>query len=478
MKPSAILFSTGAAIVGLTTVSHPSVAQPVSVITPSVSGPEIALDTTVVSTSISPNDKLDLGIAIAHAFAVDPTLRADQEGLKILDEDASAARAATRPNILAEASGTRSELDVRGTGYVAGLRFQQALYRGGRVQANIRAADANVMAGRQSLRRSEMDLIREVAESYSAVLRDREVLRIRAEFVRNLERLNEAQMRSGELGEQIMPEIARVQAQLAAGRADFERSRAQLRSSELAFTRATGLLPGPLEPLPPAPPTPQSGDEAVDQALENSPEVLQTRWALKVAENQQRGAEANRLPNLDFNGTVQHRNEVVQFLDREFEQTLGTFVLTLTAPIYQGGAEFSAIRRAKNVVTLRKFEIVEAENAMETNVRTAFSQLQTSRRALEAEQLSVSANDSALGGLRRIVELGEGTVSNLLDVELEALSGRVGLAQERHQSFVAAITLLAEIGVLNPETLGAEVTPYDPNQHFRRAIRQWAGTTP
>jgi len=251
-----------------------------------------------------------------------------------------------------------------------------------------------------------------------------------------------------------------------------------LRTSELALAQVAGVYPGRLTQLPPLPPLPTDVEEAVAHAIEFGPEVSQARYAHQIAEFQRKVVEANRLPTMDFNGSVQRRNEVVQFLGREFNQTLGTFVVTLSVPIYQGGAEYAAIRRAKNVADVRELEILEAERQVEFDTRVAWSRLARSIGSYQALQQSAAENLASLSGLRRILQVSGGTILPVLDAKNEYTAAQIGSVRQRHEAYVAGVALLATMGALTPEVLGLDVEPYDPSEHYDRVARKWIGTEP
>lgn len=475
-----VLFAQAVAGAALPAPAPPTAPSPTATERTLIALPHDARGIPVDITDQIEPDRADIGLerALVLAYETNPTLLADREGLKVLDNDVATARSAGRPNLAAEASLTRSEFDVRGTGYVAGLRLQQPLFRAGRIKNNIRSAETNVLAGRETLRRTEMGILTAVIEAYSAVLRDREVLLLRYELVRDLQTIAEGQQDLVDAREGIYPDVSRARARVEDAQSAARRAELSLRSSELALKQLTGVYPGHLTQLPPLPLMPRDADDAVFFALEASPEVKQARYARQIAEFQRRVVNANRMPTIDFNGTVQRRNEVVQFLGREFNQTLGTFVVTMSVPIYQGGAEYAAIRRAKNVVAVRDLEILEAERQTEFDVRVAWSQLARSVGSYEALQQSASENLASLSGLRRILQVSGGTILPVLDAKNEYSAAQIGAVQQRHEAYVAGVALLATIGALTPEALGMDVTLYDPNDHYQRVADKWIGTEP
>lgn len=426
----------------------------------------------------STSQPMTLADMLAATYRNNPTLGADREGLKILDEDVSTARAAARPTLVAEGTLTRSEFDVIGTGGIGGVRVNQPLFRGGRVRNNVRAAETNVLAGRETLRQSEIQVVERVVAAYAGVLRDREAVALNDESIAALGRIAKGEQDRMEIGDGTTTNLAQARARLAGATALRDTVRRRLDQSVAAFRQLTGVEPGALAPLPPLPELPTDRDTAVDQATDLNPEVRQARLARRVADYQRKAAEANLLPTLDFSGSFQRRDEIVQILNREIRQTLGTFQLVLTVPLFQGGGEYAAIRRAKHVVGVRDFEIAEIEREVGLDVAVAWSALRTARDSVENYGRVVAENQTAVNGVKREAQFDQRTVIEVLNAEAELRNASISLIDSRHDAYVAAVRLLAAIGRLTPESFGAQIDRYDPDVHYRAVSHKWIGTGP
>lgn len=416
-----------------------------------------------------------LSDALVTAYRSNPTLAADREGLKILDEDVASARAAGRPTLVAEGNLTHSALDVDGTGGIVGARLTQPVFRGGRIRNSIAASDANVEAGRQSLRQSEADVFLAVIDSYSAVLRDEEIVRLNAAQVTTLGEIRAAEQRRLDLGERTRTDVAQADARLSTLLANVTTAERRLEESRTRFRELTGLAPDGLAPLPDLPSLPGSMDDAMAAAWSENPRILQARAAEKVASYQIRVAEGGLLPTVDASASVNRRDEIVQILGRRLNQDLATFQMVVTVPIFQGGAEYAAVRRAKHTRALRMREIDEATNEVTRDVAVAWKRLETARAAVSALGEAVSANDRAVAGVRREAGVGSRTTLDLLDAERELRDAQVSLVAARHDAYVAGYRLLAAIGRLSVERLGLPTDAYDPDEHYRRSAGRWVG---
>lgn len=413
--------------------------------------------------------------ALVRAYENNPTLLADREGLKILDEDVATAYSAGRPSLVAEGNVTRSELDVVGSGGIIGARLSQPLYRGGRVVNNVGAAKANVAAGRQSLRQSEADILLGVVEAYSAARRDIAVLEQNLALSRILDQIRGAEGRRLELGERTRTDLSQAEARFFSIEASVTAAQRRLVESQARYRSLVGTEPDNLAPLPPPPAVPASVDEVLNVAWAEHPRVLQARAAEEVASYQVKAAEGALLPSVDASVGVNHRDEIVQILNRKLRQDLATFQLVFTVPLYQGGAEYAAVRRAKHTKSLRIREIEENMAAVTAEAQVAWRRHESAKVAEAAFARAIAANEAAVEGVRREAFAGSRTTLDVLNAERELRDARISLLSAQHERFVTAYQLLAAMGRLSVTSLGLPVDSYNPDVHYRKSATQWFG---
>lgn len=446
---------------------------PLALMSGGVAGPVSAQ-----SRAIEASGSMSLEEAFAAAYLGNPSLRADREGLKILDEDVAAARSAGRPVVQGEATVTRAELDVQGTGYIVGARLTQPLFRGFRVTNNVRAARTNVTAGRESLRQNENDLFHDVAEQYSAVLRDRDVLKLNEALIASVTTIRDAETRRLAVGERTRTDVSQAEARLAAAVASLARAHQRLAASEARFRALVGESPVALAPLPVFPGLPESLDTAIDIALQSSPRIRQKKLEAQVAHYQVDAAKGALAPQLDFVASVNRRDEIVQILGRKVNQDFATLQAVLTVPLFQGGSEYAAIRRAKHTETVRSIEIEEETRAVYADVSVAWDGLVAARKASAALAAAVKANEDAVSGVKREALSGSRTTLDILDAEAELRDARISYRSAQHDEYVAQFSLLAALGTATAQDLHLDIPRYDPDEHYRAAAGLWIGVKP
>ena len=97
--------------------------------------------------------------AMAKAYENNPDLNAARAGLRATDEGVALAKSGYRPTIAAEAITTSTNTNgfVNNSASV-GVSINQTLFDGFQTRNNVRAAEAQVFAGRENLLGTEIDL--------------------------------------------------------------------------------------------------------------------------------------------------------------------------------------------------------------------------------------------------------------------------------------------------------------------------------
>ena len=135
------------------------------------------------------------------------------------------------------------------------------------------------------------------------------------------------------------------------------------------------------------------------------------------------------------------------------DQLTGTVLGRVNVPIYQGGAEYSIIRQAKETLGQRRIELDVQRDIVRASVVQSWSALQATKAQIIAAQAQVTATEVALNGVREEARVGQRTT---LDV-------------------VASFTLLAALGRLGPQALSLQTEDYDPRVHYHQVRDKWFG---
>jgi outer membrane protein len=434
-----------------------------------------------------------LADAIAMAYENNPTLQAQRATQRALDENYVQARTGWRPTINLQAGASYSEnrspraiinplirdTIEEGNSSRAALTFTQPLWTGGRVAAAVSAAQADILAGRENLRRIEAQILGLVVQAYADVRRDEAALQIRQENVNVLTRqLQESQARF-DVGEVTRTDVAQSQARLAQAQALFQQSQAQLAITRATYAQVVGRNPGQLEPEPSlAYMLPTDPDQAYSVAEQNNPQLRAQQFTEQASRARVAGARAERMPNvtaqagLSFNGPAvpQPPNDPFErgLFDRE-----STATVNVTVPLFSGGLVSSRIRQAveRNNTDRLTTEIIR-RNVLQS-ITSAWSQLIAARANIASSDEQVRAARIAAEGTRQEQQVGLRTTIDVLNAEQELRQAELNQVTARRDEYVAAATVLSGMGRLEAKNLTPSVPRYDPVKNFRKLRLTW-----
>ena len=154
--------------------------------------------------------------AMAKAYENNPDLNAARAGLRATDEGVALAKSGYRPYIGAEATTTSTSTNGRVSNSASvGVTITQTLFDGFQTRNNVRAAEAQVFAGRENLRGTEIDILLATVQAYANVNRDNQIVVYRKQNIAFLQEQYSAARARFDVGESTRTDVSQAEAQLA-----------------------------------------------------------------------------------------------------------------------------------------------------------------------------------------------------------------------------------------------------------------------
>ena len=444
--------------------------------------------TTPAAAPVDYGREQDLRGALIRTYQTNPTLMAERQSLRQRDEDVDIARAAGRPRVDTSAQinrdiYTRHVIGGNGADFSVSGTVSVPLYSGGRVRNSVRAANTRVEAGRHDLRATEGDLFTEAVAAYMDVIRDRSIVQLNQNQVRVLETNLQATRDRFEVGDLTRTDVAQSDARLALARSQLAIVEGRLRASEENYRRVIGENPEDLQPPPLLPTLPGTDEQATQIALANNADLASIAASARAAGYDVRVARGARLPTISANSTTSYFDRLgtgvagANGAGVQFDNTASSSVgLSLTLPLYQGGAAASRVRRAEAVRGELLEQAVAVERLIISNTNAAFAAYRAALQAIESNEIAVAANTLALEGTRAEQTVGTRNVLDVLNAEQELLNSQVLLVTARRDAYVAGFQLLNSMGQAEAEDLNLDgIGPlYDPTVNYNRYSNNWS----
>lgn len=433
--------------------------------------------------------------ALARAYGYNPDLNQQRASGRATDENLPSALSGYRPTISATADYGRtwqeSDSPVRTnalTGVTTGgsarsaaspsgfgLTVQQNLFNGNRTRNGVSRAESQILQARELTRLSEQNVLNNAATAYMNVLRDTAILNLRRNNIEVLEQQLRQTRDRFQVGEVTRTDVAQAEASLAQGQADAFTAQSNLQTSVANFRQVIGAEPRNLSPARPLDRlVPRSLESAISLSEMEHPAIQSARHNVDAAALNVKVVEGQLYPTVGLSGNLSRRSDPITSPGQNTLQA--SVVGQLTVPIYEGGAVYSAVRQAKELLGQAQLQADLQRETIRAQVVSSWGIWSNSRAVIDAAQAQVRAAEIALNGVREEAKVGQRTTLDVLNAQQALLNARVQLVTAQRDRVVGSYTLLASVGKLSAATLGLQVVAYDPSIHYDQVKGKWIGT--
>jgi type I secretion outer membrane protein, TolC family len=357
--------------------------------------------------------------------------------------------------------------------YSGGLTIAQTIFNGFQTANRTRAAEGSVFAARQTLRNTEQNVLLSALTAYMNVLRDYAILGLQK---RNVEVLQEGLRETNDrfkVNDVTSTDVSQSESRLAGGVTQFYSAQSNYTASVATYNQVIGNDPGKLSPGTPVDRFfPATLDECIAVGASQHPAITSAMYNVDVAQHQVSVAEGALLPSFVVQGSAQKGFEP----QLDVPETYSLSILgQLSVPIYQGGAEYSAVRQVKETLGQRRLELDLARSQVRQGIVQAWAQLEAAKKQISTTDKQVKAAESALNGVREEARVGQRTTLDVLNAQQELVNARVSVVTAQRDRVVASFTLLAAVGRLSPQILGLPVNSYNAAVHYQQVRDNWVG---
>ena len=263
-----------------------------------------------------------------------------------------------------------------------GATVTQNLLNGFQTANRTRLAESQVFAARETLRNIEQTVLLNATTAYMNLLRDAGILELQRS---NLEVLGEQLRQTNQRlqsGNVTATDVSQAEARLNVGRTQLFSAEANYASSRAVYRQVIGLEPGRLAPAAPVDRfTPATLPAAITTGVAQNPLVAIAQHNVDVAIHQVKVAEGALYPTVSLQGSVQKSYELSLTQLQSFSAS-GS--VQYSAPLYQGGAEYAAVRQAKETQGQKQLDLSVARDQARATVAQAWALLEAAKSSIES----------------------------------------------------------------------------------------------
>ena len=320
------------------------------------------------------------------------------------------------------------------------LQLEQPLWSGGRITANINAAEARAEAARNSVAEARKVILERTINAYAEAMRLQSRLLIADTAITDFAQLGDMIDRRVDSGISPKADAINVRARLQQSQSERMQMALQLQNARTELELLLGRRFTALVVPPPLAKLSLNMDEALDIVLDTAPELARLNAEERVAEEAIAATRSSLSPSLAL------RYQRV-FGGGTFYATDQVFVGVTYQP-GNGLSSFSAISEAESRRTGAVYAREAARLDLINRVRSLWQQADSSRRELSVLNELVSSTQQVYESCLRQFPVGRRTWLELLLARRDATQAQYALADIRWSGFASQLKLELVTGQL------------------------------
>ena len=292
---------------------------------------------------------------------------------------------------------------------------------------------------------AKQDLIVRVTQAYFNVLSAKDDLEFSIAEKTAIERQLEQTKQRFSVGLTAITDVHEAQAQYDNAVTDEIRAENQVFNAEEALRVITNVYPRDLnilntERFSTTRPSPDSANEWQQTAEAKNLELISQKINVDIAKENINIAQSGHYPSLDLSGRYNaSEDNDSPTLD---SRSIG---ITLTVPIYSGGAISSSVRQAQHNYVAASQNMEQSHRNIVRNTRNAYNTVIASVSAIKSLEQSVISAQSALKATEAGFEVGTRTIVDVLNSTRNLYNAKRNLSSTRY-SYIQNILVLKRAG--------------------------------
>ena len=290
------------------------------------------------------------------------------------------------------------------------------------------------------------------AEAYLGVLHAREQVALaEANHATHMSYTQKIQARvSG--GRSSQSDIRQVEGRTALAQANIEAAVGDLKAAEARYLEAVGEMPSnPTKDATPFGAIPVNTKAAIDRAMGQSPVIASAMADIKAANAELAEAKSVFCPRVELEGGAsQNRNlDGVEGPNNDY-----TAMVMVRQNLYNGGYDVAQRKERTERVKQAQDQLEVERRQVEQAIIESYARMDTAKSRLQPLSVHVESAMSTRDAYVSQFDLGQRTLLDLLDSEVELFNAKSALIDGKYELDAAAYAVLAHMGDLAPASGG------------------------
>jgi TolC family type I secretion outer membrane protein len=400
-----------------------------------------------------PADSLTLDGYIDLALENNPRTKISAAQVRSGKASYQSARSSQLPHIALKAGAGRSQsLDSIGPAgdprdqVSIGISGSQLVFDFGKTGAKTRQAWFNLSAAKESDRAVLQEVVLTAKTAYFNHLLAQEVLAVAKESLKQSQQhLDDAQTQF-EIGKQAKYAVVKAEVDVANAKVRLISAENSIKAAKVKMETAAGTeLPADVRLLDglEAQETSITLEEAIAQADSRRPDLCEARAKREAAQCLVRSARASFWPSIDASAGYSFQ----KLLPYDWRSGWNAG-LSLTQPLYQGGAIWAGVQQARASLDQTEAVLDQAEQNARAEVAQTIIEKQDAQERIDAAVKYIEQAELGLSMSQERFRAGSATFIEVTDAEVALVNARITHAQALFDYRVAHAKLLVATGAL------------------------------
>ena len=409
---------------------------------------------------------ITLSEALMQAYKTNPELNAERENANASKQELNISKSEFLPSITL--SGSKSSQDTSKLTNQDGsnatisdvnpetksVKIEQKIFQGLGGVADLKKNKIGLKIADAELLSVEQSILLKAVEAFSGVIFANEKFIIYQRNLNLIERQVDMDQIRLERGQVSVADLAQSESSLAEANAKFIQSKNNVITAKLNYENIIGPLNDTFEleknvninlkiPI--------SLKNAIFISKNSNPNLIISKLEFEQSEKDVQIAQADLAPSATLSFESKETDDFSSTYDQQDKETIEA---TIKWPIFSGGKNYAGLSKSKNLRNRKKLLYENAIKVNDTNVASAWSNLQSTKSVLDAVKLQVKAAEIANEGIVAEYESGQGrSTLDVLQSNSILLNAKVSLANSEREYLLSQFKLLKSIGLLNAQYL-------------------------
>ena len=424
-----------------------------------------------------------LNTTLANAYSNHPLLFSERTEERVISEDIAEALSGWKPEVYLDASlgktlvntqtstttKTNSNLPVS-----MGIVVEQKLYDGGKINQNIKIADANFILSQSRLMIIENQILLKAATAYFNLLKESDLLNIAEKNKEVIQRQLEATKDRFEVGDLTITDVSQAEARLSDASANLVKAESDLNVAKAVFFSDTGLDPEDIFYPENMPFFPQNLQSIIEGVKKSNPNIIYAKKNRILAEEELNLVLKEMSLTVDLRASANQSYDPNSFFE---EQRSFDVSANFKLPLYKGGKDKSNIRKYREKLAKTNSNIDNSMREQSEKAMIIWNNIQSLNSQIVSFKASILANEIALDGVVQEENVGARTVIDVLDAENELFMAKANLIKANNNLYIASYQLLEVTGNMNARYLDLPVTSFHDSDEYYNKIKSLFGTS-